>query len=341
MSQHQVVKLSEFASAVDRPFDIFICSASYEERCKSVPDAVAHHEGVGKRLVCFNHKSSPTVAENAKYLLDKLGNGAEKVLLDKTDPLSTADSLQRALSREKNSRLSYLIDITTFTHEALLILLRLIQVGTKRSSVVLAYAPAKEYSVGLPVEQKWLSRGITNIRSVLGYPGENRPSRKSHLIILAGFEVERAERLIDEYQPHVISLGLGKLGTATAVQHEQVNRMAFAKLAKRAYRYKDFEFSCVDVAQVEGVVAIQSSLFPDCNVVVAPMNSKLSTVGVAGAAFRNKDIQICYASASVYNVEGYSSPGDTCILTELSSEFWESAEVVNELADKSELADAS
>ncbi|MCX6622788.1 MAG: hypothetical protein NTY38_17325 [Acidobacteria bacterium] len=319
--------LSNLTEALDQHFDVFICSASYEERCRSVPDAVSAHRYIGKRLVCFNQKSSSTVTGNAKYLLGRLGRNAHKVPLDKTSPLITADNLQRALSHAggDDRDLSYLVDITTFTHEALLILLRLLQARAARSPVVLAYAPAAEYSVGLPPEEKWLSKGITDIRSVLGYPGDSRPSRKSHLIVLVGFESDRAERLLDEYQPHVISLGFGQAGTATSAQNQHVNRLAFGQLASKVSNYGEFEFSCVDVSAVENAIAVQASKFPDCNVVIAPMNTKLSTVGVAGAAFRNEEIQLCYASASQYNVEGYSRPGDNCILTALSQEYWKPA----------------
>ena len=318
------VKLTQLARSLDRRFDVFICSASYEERCKSIPNALAEHQGIGKRLVCFNQKSSAIVAGNARYLADRLGSNAQRVPLDKGSPLITADNLQRALSQAggDDSDLSYLVDITTFTHEALLILLRLLQARVKRSPVMLAYATADEYSVGLPDDQKWLSKGITDIRSVLGYPGARRPSRKSHLIVLVGFESDRAERLLDEYQPHVISLGFGQEGTATASNHQQVNRFAFDQLASKVAKYNEFEFSCVDVVAVENAIATQASKFPECNVVIAPMNTKLSTVGVAGAAFRNDDIQLCYASASQYNIEGYSRPGDTCVLTTLAPEYW-------------------
>lgn len=324
MSENQLLKLDKFVEAVDRRIDVFICSASYEERCKSVPNAIADHKNVGKKLVCSNQKSNPTVAANAKHLISRLGKDAENVLLDKTNPLVTADNLQRALSRSGGDEgdFCYLVDITTFTHEALLILLRLLQTRVRRNPVLLAYAPAEEYSIGLADSEKWLSRGIVDIRSVLGYPGDSRPSRKSHLIILVGFEYDRAERLIDEYQPHVISLGFGQPGTATAPNHEQVNRLAFQQLARKVSTYKEFEFSCVDVEAAERSIAQQVALFPECNVVIAPMNTKLSTVGVAGAAFRNEEIQVCYASASQYNIDGYSRPGDTCLLVTLPLEYW-------------------
>jgi len=321
---HTKTKLSELSDTLRQRFDIFICSASYEERCKSIPNAVADGGKVGKRLVCFNQRSSAVVTSNARQLLERLGSSAQRVPLDKGNPLATADNLQRALSQAgaDDGDQSYLVDITTFTHESLLILLRLLQARVGRGLVLLSYSPADEYSIGLPDEEKWLSKGITDIRSVLGYPGTTRPSRKSHLIVLMGFETDRAERLLDEYQPHVVSLGFGKEGTATAAKHHRVNQLAFGQLANKVSKYNEFEFSCVDVAAVESVITAQASKFPECNVVIAPMNTKLSTVGVAGAAFRNEDFQLCYASAAQYNVEGYSRPGDTCVLTALSAEYW-------------------
>ncbi|MDP2644327.1 MAG: hypothetical protein Q8P24_05265, partial [Desulfobacterales bacterium] len=42
------------------------------------------------------------------------------------------------------------------------------------------------------------------------------------------------------------------------------------------------------------------------DVTVAPMNTKLSTVGAALASFENSEIQVCYAQADYYNYHGYS-----------------------------------
>ena len=70
----------------------------------------------------------------------------------------------------------FVIDATTFTRESLLILVRFLKQSLKTSdSVQFLYAPAKEYSIGTQYEDKWLSRGIREVRSVLGYPGDFLP----------------------------------------------------------------------------------------------------------------------------------------------------------------------
>ena len=137
--------------------------------------------------------------------------------------------------------------ITTFTHEALLILLRILQRQvTKRDLVHLVYAAAAEYAVGLRPEEKWLTKGVLDVRSVLGYPGSMRPSWKSHLIVLVGFEADRATELIESYEPTVISLGFGDEKTQTSAGHHAINRMAFSTVASKVKTYYEFAFSTVD-----------------------------------------------------------------------------------------------
>jgi hypothetical protein len=47
------------------------------------------------------------------------------------------------------------------------------------------------------------------------------------------------------------------------------------------------------------------------------MNTKISTVGCALAAWEDRAIQLCYAQATRYNYAHYSTPGDTCYVFDL------------------------
>ncbi len=44
--------------------------------------------------------------------------------------------------------------------------------------------------------------------------------------------------------------------------------------------------------------------FKDYNIVIAPMNKKISTIGAALLPLENTDIQLCYVPARYYNTEG-------------------------------------
>lgn len=52
------------------------------------------------------------------------------------------------------------------------------------------------------------------------------------------------------------------------------------------------------------------------NLIVIPMNNKLSTIAVAKSIMTMDHVQACYAPAVVYNESNYSAPGTTCYIFE-------------------------
>jgi hypothetical protein len=228
------------------------------------------------------------------------------------DPLRTADSLHAAIDESIAAGLrKFLVDITTFTHEGLLILLRILQFRSI-GSVDCGYTSAREYSVGDLDERKWLSKGLGEVRSVLGYPGRVLPSKKLHLIIMAGFEADRAERVILEYEPNTISLGLGDPNDSISPDHYKANRIFYERLVEKYSNVLEFTFSCSDPEKTRSALRKQVALLPDRNVLISPMNTKISTVGAALVAFDDDAIQLCYATAHRYNEQAYSMPSDHC-----------------------------
>jgi hypothetical protein len=318
-------KLRDLRVHIETPLDVFICSASFEDRCKSIPACISS-EMVDHVLVCENEELAEYVGENARYLADRFIHKSIHVPLSLSNPIRVADSMTAGLDRVISTKpQSYLVDITTFTHEALLILLSLLRRRLKSSDKIrFAYTTAKEYSLGAEGADKWLSKGIKQIRSVLGYPGDPLPTRQFHLVVLAGFENDRAAQLIDTYEPAIVSLGFGSREQSITNEHFEVN-VAFHKKLCDIYRdLETFTFSLTDPMQAKVDIAQQIAAKPRFNVVVAPLNNKISTIGSALIAFENPDIQLCYSQANFYNYENYSSPGDEFYLLDVPG-FLESA----------------
>lgn len=311
------ILLSQLPNKIGQQLDVLVCCASFEERCRSVPNALGSSR-VELALICEN-EDIEQVRPNAQLLLGMYGPKARKVPLRTDGPVKSADGIKSALSQAACLRpLSYLVDITTFTHESLLILLQLLRSLLKADDrVTFAYVPAKEYSVGNSADEKWLSKGIDGIRSVLGYPGLLSPSRLMHLIVLVGYESERAAKLIDAYDPAVISLGFGEKECSVSPELHEVNMAFYRSLAARYQNVHEFSFSCVNPSDAKRAIERQIRNTPGHNVVLAAMNTKISTVGAALAAFANDEIQLCYAHASQYNFERYSSPSNECYLFEV------------------------
>ena len=309
-------------SEISYPLDTFICCGSYEERCRTIPNIIDPGK-ISQALVVENKDLSIYVGENSEYLRKRFGNKSIDVTTNSSNPLLTADNLHNALKLSRNGgQQKYLIDITTFRHESLLILISLLkQMITPYDCIDLIYASASDYSVGDKIEDKWLSKGVAEVRSILGYGGDFSPSKKMHLIIIVGYEYQRASALIDMLEPSKISLGYGRSSTATDDKHRTAQEFFYNILEKlMAIRgnVDKFEFSCNDPLETRDAILLQAQKYPDYNVVVVPMNTKLSTVGAGLATFSNNEIQLCYAQAEQYNNHGYSSPGTNCYMFELS-----------------------
>ena len=303
------------------PYDLFICSSSFEDRCKSI----ASHIDVSRinRACIVSHMNLlEYIGKNKDDLEQLFREKGHSVEVSTLDPLMTADNLQSALvdAINKGSTDRILLDVTTFTHESLLILLRLLQLHCPTSSITVGYTSAAEYSIGDDVKHKWLSRGIEGIRSVLGYPGKIIPSRKTHLIIIVGYEHERAAGLIEALEPHSIALGYGRSGTATTEKDKDANERYMELVKQMAASYSKvftFEIPCDDPYGTSKEISQQISLAESMNILIAPMNNKLSTIGVAHAVLDNEDVQLCYAQALRYNYINYSRPSDQCYVFEI------------------------
>lgn len=300
--------------------DLFICSSSFEERCKKIPKQVILLNPK-QTLIATNIDFDEYLGMNASALAEIFGDQASILELDSKKPLYSADQLSATLSRALQSRpKTILIDITTFMHESLLMLLFLLREKLHGDeNVFLGYTSADEYSIGEDVESKWLSKGTREVRTVLGYAGESVPSKGTHLIVLVGFEVERAERAMRSLEPSCISLGHGDSKTHTSPKHEN-SRAHFEKLVRKAAAWHSsvnhFNFSCSDPVEARNAIIEQMEQNKEYNQVLVPMNTKLSTVGAALASFQVEKLQICYVRALQYNYKGYSTPSTKGYLIE-------------------------
>lgn len=302
--------------------DVFICSASFEERCKSI----AHHldlSRVRRAIVARNVAYEDLVAEEYRALCERFAKAdidVDDLSIDTNDPVKSGDSIAdvvRGVLKAEPQRL--LIDITTFTRETLLMLVRFLKSTAKAEDTVeFIYAHAKEYSVGDACENKWLSKGIREVRSVLGFPGDLLPSRRNHLIVMVGFEDERALGLIRECEPALISLGFGDETEEGTEPHQDTNVGKVKRLKSILGQVDDFTFQAYDAEKTKAVLQTQVDKAGGYNTIIAPMNTKISTLGAAVLALDNPSIQLCYAPANIYNYSKYSIPDDDYYLLTLS-----------------------
>lgn len=297
--------------------DIFIASASFEDRCLTTLTSLDKSK-IAKGIIFYNKNEEHILIENVNKLKECF-NESEVLELNSNQPMITASTIQLFFSKLESHYKTLFIDTTTFTHEGLLIFIKFVQLySDKFDNIFLGYVGAAEYSFDEDeVEKKWLSKGIKSIRSVLGYPGLLKPSTKNHLIILFGFESERTRKLIESFEFEKVSLGFGPAHDSISHDHYQINYERHLELLSIYPFAEKFEFSLTDPYEAQRQITDQINKFTDYNIVIAPLNNKLSTVGAALTAFQMPQVQLCYVAASQYNLNGYSKPSDKCYIVEL------------------------
>ncbi len=315
MIKHRETKtLIEFHNS-DRHYDMLICSASFEERCLAVASSI-NKDATDVALVCRYNGYAQLSEDNNNRLVDILGDKAVTVPLDKDKPLSIYDTLHDVISEKKPQ--SILFDISTFTRETILIALVLFkQDAFKDIDVSICYVPADRYSASEDdgINVIWLSKGVSEIRTILGYAGSYTSLKKTLLIVLVGFEKERAEILINRFEADKLYLGCVPPQESHNVALSEINRANFDRLVSIVGGCNTFEFSCRYLDRTYSALKeIIESNKEEYNIIISPMNNKLSTLAVANVAFDYPETQVCYASTNQYNTEAYSSPADKVIL---------------------------
>ena len=232
------IDISNLSNFFTEKYDLFICFNSFEERCFSIASHIPKDK-FSKALILTNEIQFENAAKNLQKLTEIFENKATVAYLDLSLPVDVADSIIEHLNKINSIHKisSVFIDITTFTHESLLILLAIIKEKFKLIKIICGYNNAKEYSTDKKtVETKWLSRGIGEVRSILGYSGKQKPSKENLLMVIVGYEYERAARIIDIISPDHLAIGYNVEDTATTEKNRSANE-GYAKLLKKMAAY--------------------------------------------------------------------------------------------------------
>jgi len=309
-------KINQLNLETTSPVDVLIGCVSYEQRClssaASLVDINAEYNLYFK-VKEFTQASLENEVKLKEIFKDKLEiiEFSNKKVVDFVDGFSKrVNDIQNTLDRELN----LVVDISTFTRESLIIMVGMLYQNRKNISHLYFV-----YSCASTMSKEWLSRGFRGLRSVLGYPGERSSLKPLHVIIMTGFELERAKHIIDEYEPEVISIGIGDRNESIKPEFYERNERFVEELINHyELGVNRFSFSLVDPYKTANELEKHINKFKDYNTVLAPLNNKVSTVGAAFYALKHNEVQVCYLPAEEYNTKSYSSPGDAIYFEEIN-----------------------
>lgn len=315
------VSVNDLATYLDKEYDFFICSSSFEARSLTVSSKVKDFS-FGQVIILENINGSDLLKKNTSEIKNLFPSSIVKAIsVDLHSMLRLVDDFRSAISIDKPSA-KVLIDITTFTHEELLICTKILLMDDRISEVTCLYNNASEYCVSTPIEDKWLSQGAEMIHPVWGFPGLVLPSHRTHLVVILGYESSRAFAAISDIEPASISLIYGSSSSAITDKDKEANSFFKSVLQDMAFEYNDideYDIPCNEPELIcDGLEAIYNK-HKDENLVVVPLNSKMSTIGVVLSTLKHDRVQVCYAPAIIYNEQKYSEPGKNIYIYKLKS----------------------
>jgi hypothetical protein len=297
-------------NSLPEKIDFFLMCASYEDRTLTFYDHIEASRISNFKLFYIEEFLKYTESNIIKY---ESKFNLSKYNLSISSPISIADSLIECFSNLENKS-NVVIDISTFTRESLLIILKFLKLNCEKfSEIYLFYRCANV--------NPELSSRVKQIRSVLGYMGELEEYRPLHLILLSGFEVLRAKEIIDTIEPDYISIGFGDKERSISQDLFEINK-GFTEKIISYYKNEDilnvFNHSLIDIYEVKKTILELVDANPDHNFVIVPLSNKMSTIGAGLAALENSKVQLCYSEVESYNTENYSYMMEECIIEVLN-----------------------
>lgn len=210
------------------------------------------------------------------------------------------------------------IDATCFNREIICMLLFALAVRREHlEDVLIQYVPvgARGYAShdsGLADGNRWLSKGIIGVRSILGYPGKFSSEKRLRVVALAGHEKERLLNAIEFLEPYELSISSERSGSSTVQGAGEISKSVAEELRGRIQvpNISEVKFSADSIEQTFDSL---SRLMESCaneNVAILAMNTKLSSVGVALAALQKREIRLVYTVPEEYNPRYSSDFGD-------------------------------
>lgn len=302
----------------DSPDDFFIVCASYEYRTTVVTENLAEDYIAKKGIIYVNKeflegRSEHTVSSNRDKLKESLDRHCDDVKVIEgswIDSKFQFDELKKALTSKDIdlSSLAITIDISTFNREALLIAIALLRASYPKAIIRTIYVSPVDHG-------DWLSRGFRCTRNIIGFPGVQQSSKPTLLVVLSGFEPDRVHKVIEEYEPKLVLLGIGDPPTAPPFLERNIEEQ---KLILARQEVEKFSFpanhikDCWD--RLEDLVV---PYLNDFNVILAPMSTKLSTIGALLLGEHHQEIQLAYCVPGEYNIDDYSTGADEIYIEEI------------------------
>ena len=298
--------------------DLFVVCASYEERTSTATLALADDYRADHAAIYCNREflsgGASDAVRSARALLRETLSSKCGTVTDADGSWLKAHEQVQAMREvlfgvDQTANLEAVtIDATTFNREALLTCVGMMRARCPQVRIRVLYVSPASHG-------DWLSRGFRSVRSVSGFPGIQRPTLPTSVVVLSGFERDRAAKLIEEYEPNNVHYGLGDPPTQKQFLKRNVSEQELILARQDVSEFRFPANSVVGTAEALSKLIVPQ--LEEFNFVLAPMSTKLSTLGALLIAERYPELQIAYCVPGEYNYQEYSTGAADIFIEEM------------------------
>ena len=288
--------------------EILIGCASFEDRTTAVAGKLSEKYKISNSFIFkYDEKNKTTLRdqnfEKLKNILLRHSKNVNPIICDHHDPLDGISKIRDLWQNRgillENKNVS--IDITTFTKQYLLVLLKFIERQNPKS-VRMFYTEPEDYAV------KWdkpLSYGLIDIVSVPTFGGHFYSEKETLLILQLGYEGDRAYGIWERFTPHktILLIGRPSFRGSWEGRVEKFNDKLISKLPAESINYIPTLDPFAVSTNLDNLIEKYSEKF---NVSVSPLGPKPQVIGCYLSVKKYPDVQIIYAIPKLHEEEYFT-----------------------------------
>jgi hypothetical protein len=283
--------------------DVVIAVAGWEQRfLKGLERDIETHEPASIVLLAFEEYKEMTRAN--REALSRQCNEKRISLQEVTlrrEPKEVWRSLQELFGDASFSDKKILLDISTMPREVIWWSLKFLQ--RRASTISFVYHRPGGYA------SDWLTRDTGEPRLVYQCSGIARLGKPTGLLLLSGFDSDRALRMIQYFEPSLILLGIQN-GEQFDNQSKNINPAR--EISERMTLVNAFDMNAFGVDW--GFEAMSDAVRPALathNIIAASLGPKVSGISLFMLHCTYPQIALAYAPSRQFNVDYSSGIGDS------------------------------
>jgi len=278
-------------------YDYYITVSSWEERSFLSAKQTCSEHSIKNALIFYTKEYEENTEENTNKLISLFDDCKilyKKVIFSNLNQLTSWKVLDKEISTVKNS--TVLFDISTMPRDVIWYFLHFF--NQYNCDVSIIYSKPTYYG-------GWLSKDAGKPRLIYNHSGITNLDNPTALLIVTGFDLERASQLIQYFEPKITFLALQK-----GEQFDNHKKNIEIHLENiRTYCEVDHFFfdSFTKDGGYEELRNRMSTEVGQYNIVSSSLGPKPSTVALYKLQKDYPQIALCYVPSSQYNVINYSN----------------------------------